>query len=105
MFTKSRHIKAFLFRHKAWVFVVVLSTLTFGVYFQVIRFDFVNFDDDTYVTENEVVQKGLTTEGLRYAFDVTSQNKAYWQPLTWLSHMLDCQLFGIKAVDPKGWTA
>ncbi len=56
--------------------------------------DFVSFDDYMYVTENQQVRAGLTLQGLTWAF--TSYDVAYWHPLTWLSHMLDCELYGLK---------
>jgi tetratricopeptide (TPR) repeat protein len=70
--------------------------LTFSVFLQAVNFDFINLDDDIYVSQNQTVQKGLTAEGIEYAF--TAQ-MPYWHPMTWLSHMLDCQLFGLNA----GW--
>jgi len=57
-------------------------------YVQVNNFDFVGYDDQEYVTENSKVQKGLTVEGLKWAF--TTFHSANWHPITWLSHMLDC---------------
>jgi tetratricopeptide (TPR) repeat protein len=72
-----------------------LAISTAAVYWQVLSSDFVNFDDQIYVTENSHVQKGLTAENLVWAF--ASYDVAYWHPLTWLSHMLDCELFGLKA--------
>jgi tetratricopeptide (TPR) repeat protein len=54
---------------------------------------FVNFDDDKYVTDNFPVQWGLTLKGFTWAFSTTHAGN--WHPLTWLSHMLDCQLFGL----------
>ena len=70
-------------------------------YWQVISFDFVGYDDQEYVTENSKVQKGLTVEGLKWAF--TTFHSANWHPITWLSHMLDCELYGLN---PTGhhWT-
>src|SRR5438270_576344 len=53
---------------------------------------FIDFDDPDYVSRNAVVQRGLTADGIRYAF--TSVYPYYWQPLTWLSFELDCALFG-----------
>jgi len=58
---------------------------------------FVDFDDGAYVTQNPIVQRGLTQEGLTWAF--TETHSSNWHPLTWLSHMLDCELFGL---DPRG---
>ena len=70
-------------------------------YLQVIHFDFAGYDDELYVTENLHVQKGISPEGIKWAF--TTFNSANWHPLTWLSHMLDCELYGL---DPSGhhWT-
>ena len=56
---------------------------------------FVNYDDDLYVTQNSVVQKGLTANGVKWAF--SKINVSNWHPLTWLSHMADCELFRLNA--------
>src|SRR3982750_3795529 len=77
---------------------LLLVTVTFGTFWSVTRHDFVNYDDPLYVTENPRVQAGLTREGTAWAFgNLVSEQRTYWHPLTWLSHMLDCQLFGLKA--------
>src|SRR5215831_12926455 len=55
---------------------------------------FTNYDDPEYVTLNKHVQKGLTWPGVAWAF--STAEAANWHPLTWLSHMLDCQLFDLK---------
>jgi tetratricopeptide (TPR) repeat protein len=55
---------------------------------------FVVYDDNDYVTENHVVQNGLTWAGVKWAF--TTWQAGNWHPLTWLSHMLDCELFGLN---------
>jgi tetratricopeptide (TPR) repeat protein len=68
---------------------------TLLVYWQVRSHDFVNLDDNLYVTENRHVQAGFTREGILWAF--TSTQASNWHPLTWLSHMLDCELFGLEA--------
>jgi tetratricopeptide (TPR) repeat protein len=68
---------------------------TIGVYWEIYRHDFVFFDDQEYVTQNYTVQAGLTKAGLIWAF--TTFHAANWHPLTWLSHMADCQLFGLDA--------
>ena len=65
------------------------------VYFPVRHFWFVNYDDDVYVTANAHVQSGLTLRGLVWAF--TTNHAANWHPLTWLSHMLDWQMWGGRA--------
>ncbi|MFV9644564.1 MAG: tetratricopeptide repeat protein [Desulfobacterales bacterium] len=71
------------------------------VYCQAIHLDFNNYDDNLYVTENQQVQAGLTVGGLYWAF--TTGHASNWHPLTWLSHMLDCELYGLN---PMGhhWT-
>ncbi len=94
---KTRKNEAFLFRYKAIIFAIFLAASTFGIYSRVITYDFINFDDDIYVTNNTVVQEGFTSESLAYAFTLTGHKSAYWHPSTWLSHMLDCQLFGLNA--------
>jgi tetratricopeptide (TPR) repeat protein len=55
---------------------------------------FVNYDDDVYVTDNLHVKKGITGDSILWAFATSHCNN--WHPLTWLSHMLDCQLFGLN---------
>ena len=75
--------------------VVFLVMATFAVYGQVARHDFVDFDDDQYVFENPTVRQGLTREGAGWAFKTFWASN--WHPLTWLSHMLDCELFGLDA--------
>jgi Flp pilus assembly protein TadD len=71
-----------------------LTVATLVVFWQVLDHDFVGFDDDKYVTENHYVQAGLTKEGLIWAF--TTAHVSNWHPLTWLSHMVDCQLHGLN---------
>jgi tetratricopeptide (TPR) repeat protein len=73
---------------------VLLALITVAVYLPVIELSFVTFDDTYYLTENPKVQAGLTWESVRWAF--TRAHAANWHPLTWLSHMLDCQLYGMK---------
>ncbi len=75
---------------------LVLAVVTLAAYWPVLGCGFVNYDDDLYVTDNPHVHKGLSLEGIQWAFG----NVGYasnWHPLTWLSHMLDCQLFGQRA--------
>ena len=75
--------------------VLTLSTLL--VFWQVRNFDFVNYDDNVYVYENQHVLNGLTYDGIIWAF--TTSYASFWHPMTWLSLMLDCQLFG----PDSGW--
>lgn len=69
--------------------------MTFLVFGQVARFDFIDFDDGDYVAHNSVVQQGITLPGVAWAF--THFDAANWHPLTWVSHMLDCDIFGMQA--------
>jgi len=71
---------------------LLLIVCTLAVYWQVINHGFLNFDDGQYVTENAEVQSGLTLHGLQWAFTTTYTTN--WHPLTWLSHMLDAELYG-----------
>jgi tetratricopeptide (TPR) repeat protein len=81
---------------KNLIILAALAVVTLLVFWPVIGHDFVNLDDDRYVTANRHVRGGLTGEDIRWAF--TSLGYASnWHPLTWLSHMLDAQLFGLKA--------
>ena len=70
-----------------------LALVTSVAFFPALRNNFVNFDDNTYVYENPKVVAGLTRSGIIWAF--THFHSSNWHPLTWLSHMLDCQLYGL----------
>ncbi|MGC2627915.1 MAG: tetratricopeptide repeat protein, partial [Candidatus Udaeobacter sp.] len=72
-----------------------LAVMTFGIYAQVIGHQFITLDDPTYIRENPMVSRGVTLAGLAWAF--TTFHVANWHPLTWISHMIDCQLFGTNA--------
>lgn len=74
---------------------VVLIGLCFAVFGQALWFDFIRFDDPTYVTENIKIQSPITLGGLTWMILETSAG--YWHPLTWLSFMLDYQLYGLNA--------
>jgi hypothetical protein len=76
---------------------IFLMVATFCIYSQVQHHEFINFDDDLYLTNNLNVQTGLTIESVKWAF--TTSHPPYWHPVTWLSHMLDYQLYGLN---PKG---
>lgn len=69
-----------------------LVTITFATYFQVIYFDFLPYDTLEYVS-NDVVKKGISLQGINWA--LTTTHFSNWHPLTWISHMLDVQLFGL----------
>jgi tetratricopeptide (TPR) repeat protein len=73
---------------------LALFLVTIAVYSTVLQSDFVNFDDPDYVTANPHVRAGITADGIQWA--LTSTEVANWFPVTRLSHMLDCQLFGLQ---------
>ena len=73
----------------------LLIIATIAVFAEVSRHEFVSFDDNIYVTENEHVLQGLTVDGLQWAFTTTKAE--FWHPLTWLSLMADAELYGMKA--------
>jgi tetratricopeptide (TPR) repeat protein len=81
-----------LSRPRSIALLLILFTLV--IYLPVLRDDFINFDDQTYVTENNFVQAGWTWAGVKWAF--TTWQGGNWHPLTWLSHMTDCELFGVN---------
>ena len=80
----------------AW-FCLALATITMVVFGQCAQFDFINFDDDEYVINNPMVVHGLTFQGIIWAF--THFHAANWHPLTWISHMLDCEMYGLEPGD------
>ena len=81
-------------RHTVLI-AVLLSAVTLATFWPVTRFEFVYFDDPEYITTNPMVRDGLTWDGLTWAFGTFYA--ANWHPATWLSHMLDVQLFGMRA--------
>jgi tetratricopeptide (TPR) repeat protein len=83
-------------RHRTALALIglVLFLGTLALYYPALQNGFVNYDDPAYVTSNPHVQQGLTWRGVRWAFVSTAE--ANWHPLTWISHMLDVQLFGLR---------
>ena len=79
---------------RAFVLSLLLAAFTLAIYNRATHFSFLNFDDDRYVTQNPHVQAGLTVEMVKWA--LTSTSEANWHPLTWMSHALDCQFFGLN---------
>ncbi|MBU3931044.1 MAG: glycosyltransferase family 39 protein, partial [Proteobacteria bacterium] len=77
------------------VICLALALMTVAAYWQVTTFDFVSYDDDRYVLQNPHVNTGLKPENIAWAFK--SMHTSNWHPLTWLSLMLDAQLFGLHA--------
>ncbi|HOX57564.1 MAG TPA: hypothetical protein P5205_02330 [Candidatus Paceibacterota bacterium] len=92
--TPSARRRAF-FSHPAWWITLGLFLGTFWVFLPARTFEFFRFDDPHYILDNPHVKAGLTFEGLAWAFRATHAGN--WHPLTWLSHMLDCQLLGLSA--------
>ncbi|MEJ0090664.1 MAG: glycosyltransferase family 39 protein [Limisphaerales bacterium] len=77
---------------------LLLALVTLLVYLPATSYQFINFDDRDYVTANPVVQKGLTWAGVKWAFE--GAHASNWHPLTWLSHMADCDLFHLNPGGP-----
>src|SRR5215472_13091155 len=75
--------------------LLALAVVTFAIYAQVIGHQFITLDDPTYIQENPMVDRGVTFRGLAWAF--TTFHATNWHPLTWISHMIDCQLLGTNA--------
>ena len=81
-------------RRRGWLVAVLLGAVTLAVFWSVRRCEFTSFDDPAYVTDNEMVSRGLTSEGVTWAF--SHPHGGNWHPLTSLSHMLDVTLFGLQ---------
>src|ERR1700690_4420627 len=72
---------------------IFLAAIVWVVFGQTLRHEFVNYDDDFYAYDNSAIKSGLTLKSISWAF--TFRYPYYWQPLGLLSHMLDCQLYGL----------
>jgi len=81
-------------RFPAWLPALLLALVTLAVYWPATRHDFVNYDDGFYVLANPHVSSGLTWDNVKYVF--LNFDCFNWHPITMLSHMLDCQLFGLN---------
>src|SRR3979490_515697 len=90
--TNRRQLPVRLQTALVYLALVAITWLVFG---QTVRHDFVNFDDHVYVYDNPLVTGGLTINGIVGAF--THPHARDWHPITTVSHMLDCQLYGLKA--------
>ncbi len=88
------NILTFFRQHSKWVAGMLLIVATLIVYLPVTGHQFVALDDDLYVTHNPQIQKGLTWANLAWA--LTALEAGFWHPLTWWSHMLDYELFGLN---------
>ena len=87
-------------RDAAILYVLVMIVLILVLYWPVQSYDFVNYDDHGYVTSNNIVQTGFVFNNVQDAF--SKNYLGNWHPLTMLSHMLDWQLFGLRAEDITG---
>lgn len=72
----------------------LIVCLVFFIYGQTAFFEFINYDDQDYVTENSNIQHGISLEGIKWAFSFVENDLTYWHPLAYIAHMVDCQLFG-----------
>jgi protein O-mannosyl-transferase len=90
----NTYCKSIFSVHRESIVCLFLVIMTLSVYWQLRNYDFVNFDDSEYVYENRQVQGGFTFENIKWAF--TTIHMCNWHPLTWLSHMLDYQLYGLN---------
>ena len=79
-------------KHSSFWICPALALATTAVFWQVCTYGFVDYDDPGYVYENPNIQSGITLKTIKWAFTTGYAN--FWHPLTWLSHMLDWQLFG-----------
>jgi len=75
--------------------VLLISMLAIFSYWGIHTHEFINFDDDIYVKTNHYIKNGITLENIKWAF--TFNGESYWHPVTWLSLMLDCEIFGLKS--------
>jgi Tfp pilus assembly protein PilF len=82
-------------RKKTLIHLSLIVMLTFLAYIPIFQADFAGYDDSLYVTGNDWVLCGLTFQSISWAF--THFHSANWHPLTWLSHMLDCEIYGLNA--------
>jgi len=79
---------------------LVLAGLTLASFLPALQNKFVNIDDQLYVTANPIVKSGLSAESVQWAF--TTREGGNWHPLTWLSHLLDVQFFGLNPAGHHG---
>jgi len=82
------------FSKQKYFLYVILTVTTLAVFWQVHHFNFISFDDPIYITENIHIRGGITPDSVHWAFSTT--HAEFWHPLTWLSLMLDYQLYGLN---------
>ena len=83
---------------RRFVFCLLLALTIIAIYNPVTRAPFLNYDDVVYVTDNSQVRAGVTWKTVAWAFETSEASN--WHPLTWLSHALDCQIFGLNPMGP-----
>ncbi len=79
---------------RTWPIPLALAFATLALYLPTLRHDFLAYDDQQYVTENSAIRSGINAQTMAWAFGRHASN---WHPLTWMSHALDCQLYGVQA--------
>lgn len=85
-------------RKQSILIVLILISLTLCVYWPVQNYEFINYDDNGYIIDNNNVKAGFTLDGFYWAFTtLDEQFVGYWHPITWLSLMFDYQLYGFNA--------
>lgn len=81
-------------QRQKWIVCILLALITMAVFCPATRYGFVHYDDEDYVTDNKEVQQGLNLRSIKWAF--TTDHASNWHPVTWLSHIIDCQLYGLQ---------
>jgi Flp pilus assembly protein TadD len=94
---KDGDLKRFIESRRTSLVCLLLGAVTFVIYWQVSGFEFTNYDEFIMILNNPYVLSGLTLRGITWA--LTTSWFDYWHPLPWISHMLDCELFGLN----PGW--
>ena len=84
-----------IFSTADWLIGAGLAVVTLAIYAQVAGHQFITLDDDVYIKDNPMVNRGVTLSRIAWAF--TTFHQANWHPLTWISHMIDSQVFGMNA--------
>jgi len=92
---RSLSVPARKFGRTEIAIATALAIVTLAIYAQVLGHQFITLDDPTYIQENPMVNRGVNRAGLVWAF--TTFYATNWHPLTWISHMIDCQFFGTNA--------
>lgn len=90
---KAKQIK--VLRHLLLPLLIVFIIV--AIYGKTARYDFIKFDNKEYIIENPHVRNGLGLQNIKWAFEFTkTTNKTYWHPISFISHMVDCQLYGVN---------